>query len=327
MFEELKERYRAFCEWQKVPHHVKPMSDEEHQCSTCGRRYVGNFCPQCGQSAQVGRYSFKNAFLLYLDVWGLGNRGMFRTIRDLFLRPGYMIRDYLNGMQMAYFPPFKMLFLIITLSLLVNTGLNIKGENRLQANHEHLVQDYQTSLGKGGQTDRGEQKTASCGEQQTASGSEQQAAAAKAPTADEEPPRKKVDTQTAFNKMALDFNEWQNNHMAIFNLILLIPLSWMLFLAFRHSPNIPDMRFAEFFVAMVYMSNLMSMVTIVMDFFCLDETLQIATYPLIIVPLKQLTGYGYVRCILSALLAFMLAMLLLFMAMLAVGIVYAIIMR
>jgi hypothetical protein len=25
----------------------------------------------------------------------MGNRGMFRTLRDLILRPGYLIRDYI----------------------------------------------------------------------------------------------------------------------------------------------------------------------------------------------------------------------------------------
>ena len=73
MLEDKKERYREFCECQKTPHHVKPMSEDSHVCPTCGRHYVGNFCPQCGQSSKIGRYSFKNAFLLYLDVWGLGN--------------------------------------------------------------------------------------------------------------------------------------------------------------------------------------------------------------------------------------------------------------
>ena len=53
---------------------------------------------------------------LFLDVWGMGNRGMFRTLRDLILRPGYLIRDYISGMQMAYFPPFKLLFLLTALS-------------------------------------------------------------------------------------------------------------------------------------------------------------------------------------------------------------------
>jgi hypothetical protein len=49
----------------------------------------------------VGRFSFKKAALLFLDVWGVGNRSMFRSIRDLMLRPGFVIRDYLSGMQSA----------------------------------------------------------------------------------------------------------------------------------------------------------------------------------------------------------------------------------
>lgn len=109
---------------------MDPLSDETHECATCGTRFEGNYCPRCGQSASIGRYSFKKALLLFLDVWGIGNRGMFRTLRDLLLRPGYMIRDYLRGMQMAYFPPFKLFFLLIALSFLVNTGLNIQGVDR-----------------------------------------------------------------------------------------------------------------------------------------------------------------------------------------------------
>ena len=98
MLEELKEKYRRFQEWQQQPHQVKPLSDKEHDCATCGTHYQGNYCPRCGQSSSIGRYSFKNALLLFLDVWGLGNRGMFRSLRDLLLLPGYMIRDYLQGM-------------------------------------------------------------------------------------------------------------------------------------------------------------------------------------------------------------------------------------
>ena len=89
---------------------------------------MGNFCPRCGQSSTIGRYSFRTALLNFLNVWGIGNRSMFRTLRDLILRPGYMIRDYLMGMQMAYFPPFQMLFLLTTFSFFVIYGFNIKGQ-------------------------------------------------------------------------------------------------------------------------------------------------------------------------------------------------------
>ena len=69
---------------------------------------------------------------------------MFRTIRDLILRPGYMIRDYLQGMQMAYFPPFKMFFLLITLALLVQSGMNIKQENRI----DKVQKEYNEGLNR-----------------------------------------------------------------------------------------------------------------------------------------------------------------------------------
>ena len=83
----LGEKWRAFRQWQQKPYEVAPLSEVHHTCATCGTEYQGNYCPRCGQSSRIGRYSLKNAFLLFLDVWGLGNRGMFRTLRDLILRP------------------------------------------------------------------------------------------------------------------------------------------------------------------------------------------------------------------------------------------------
>lgn len=81
--------------------------------------------------------SLWKTFLLFIDVWGIGNRGMFHTIRDLILRPGYLICDYLRGKRSAYFPPFKLLFLLTTLSLVVSAGFNLA--------HENFTQDYHIS--------------------------------------------------------------------------------------------------------------------------------------------------------------------------------------
>ena len=125
-----KEKYKQFKTWQQTPFEVAPMSDEERVCATCETEYRGNFCPRCGQSAKVeSRMSAGKTLLLVIDVWGLGNRGMFRTLRDLILRPGYLICDYLKGKRSAYFPPFKLLFLLTTLSLLIGHGFNIFHEN------------------------------------------------------------------------------------------------------------------------------------------------------------------------------------------------------
>ena len=301
MFEDKKERYREFREWQKVPHHVKPMSDDEHECPTCGRHYVGNFCPQCGQSAKIGRYSLKNALLLYLDVWGLGNRGMFRTIRDLFLRPGYMIQDYLRGMQMAYFPPFKMLFLLATLSLLVSSGLNIKGENQFEKEREELEEEHEQK-----HLEKESKQVALERSQQKAKTAE----SAHGESADKKAQQEK-DTQSTDDNVVLILNEWERSHGALMNLALLVPLTLLLYPFFRHCPNIPDMRLSEFFVAMVYMGNLQTMLEIVFTFFCLGDTSALAIMFVPIIPLKQFSGCGYIRCIFMYTLALLLSIILL----------------
>ena len=116
---------RAFRMWQRRPYEVAPLKSESHVCSSCKTEFTGNYCPRCGQAAEVGRFSFKKTLMLFLDVWAIGNRSMLRSLRDLMLRPGYMIRDYLSGMRSAYFPPFKMFFLLAAFSLIVEYGFDL----------------------------------------------------------------------------------------------------------------------------------------------------------------------------------------------------------
>ena len=247
----LKEKYRAFREWQKRPYQVAPLRQQEHTCATCGTTFQGNYCPRCGQSSFVGRYSLKTALLLFLDVWGLGNRGMFRSIRDLLLRPGYMIRDYLCGMQMAYFPPFKMFFLLATLSILVDSGFNIKGENRLT----QMVNNMSANVGD--------------------------------------------DYHSVFDTTK-SITLFLNDHQTVIMLVWLLALSLPLYLFFRRCPAVPDFRYPEFFVGMVYVNNLTILISIAMGLLCVNSLVDgLFSYILSIIALKQLTGYSYVRTILS----------------------------
>lgn len=89
------------------------LDDTRRTCSNCGTQYTGRICPQCGQAGTWSRYTWHQAILNLLDIWGLGNRPMFRTLKELFWRPGYMVRDYLAGHRNFYFPPFKLLALCV----------------------------------------------------------------------------------------------------------------------------------------------------------------------------------------------------------------------
>ena len=89
-----------------------------HTCPNCGAHYQGRYCPQCSMPASWKRMTLKSLVMGFLDIWGMGNRPIFRSIEQLFLRPGYMIRDYLAGHHLRYFPPFKMLAVLTVLMAL-----------------------------------------------------------------------------------------------------------------------------------------------------------------------------------------------------------------
>lgn len=276
-----REKYKRFREWQQQPYQVKPLSEENHVCPTCGTSFEGNYCPRCGQSTRIGRYSFKNAFLLFLDVWGLGNRGMFRTIRDLILRPGYMIRDYLQGMQMAYFPPFKMFFLLITLGLLVDTGMNIKRENRIEKAQIEINEGIFKALN---QTDSISNNT-----------EKKQDAA----SIDNQTTKETIDSSNAAY-------EWTIKHLSFVTIIFLLLFSLPLYFFFRKSPAYPDIKYSEFFVAVVYITNMITVYSIFVSFFGLSQWLDFAIYILTLIPLKQLSGFSYWRVALNCIVAFIL---------------------
>ena len=268
----LRDWYHEFRSWQERPYEVAPLSGDEHVCCTCQTHFQGNYCPRCGQSARISRYSFKTALLNFFDVWGLGNRSMFRTIRDLILRPGYMIRDYLRGMQMAYFPPCKLLFLLTALTLLVSSGFNIKGENRFERANE--IMENAVAEQPGGY--EGEEVTPEMLE------------------AD-----KKI--QDAMGTYMRGYLETVQRFPNVMELVGLVLLSGLLYLFFYHSPNI-HFRYSEFLVSLVYINNMLTIFGIVLSFFCVPDMLQLLPMLLIFVPLKQLSGYGWFSTIWRVLL-------------------------
>ena len=261
---------RAFHIWQRRPHELAPLSEESRTCSSCGTVYQGNFCPRCGQSARVGRFSFKKAALLFLDVWGMGNRSMFRSIRDLMLRPGFMIRDYLSGMQSAYFPPFKMFFLLAAFSLVVEHGFNFGID----------VNDVQDEAPKTEQTAMENTKIARH-------------------DLTVHPGDKKEDIKwKAVGYASLRFvkvmDALREKNPAIFSLLSLILFSVPLFFFLRSSPTIPDLRYSEFIVALVYTSNMYSIYSIAGNL--LDSSiLKIIAVLMIFVALKQFSGFSKLR--------------------------------
>lgn len=269
--EQIKEKYERFKEWQIKPYEVAQFTTEKHECATCHTEFHGNYCPRCGQKSTIGRYSFKTAFLTFLDVWGLGNRGMFRTIRDLLLRPGYMIRDYLSGMQMAYFPPFKMFFLVITLSVLVDSGLNIRMTNTLNNTFTTTTKEDVSKEPDQALNDKDSKK------------------------------KLELKIIDKIDKCV----SWLDNNQTIVQFLLLLVLSGPMYLLFRKNKKIPDIRYSELFIAMVYITNMMTIINIIGGFFLPgNASVKHLAYALSIIPLTQLFGYSYLKTLFKVVASF-----------------------
>lgn len=88
----------------------RPASDAARAgCEECGGEGDGAFCPGCGRPLRPERLT------LSLLVQGLAEqmsleRGLLRTVRDMTVRPGAVIRGYLSGERRRWTSPFAYFF-------------------------------------------------------------------------------------------------------------------------------------------------------------------------------------------------------------------------
>lgn len=93
-------------------------------CLNCGTEFQGKFCPECGQSADTGKYTPR--FLIDNLMAALSGRdgSIWFSVKSLFTRPGTMMVDNLNGKRKRYLSPFPMLFMVLTLYVLISALMN-----------------------------------------------------------------------------------------------------------------------------------------------------------------------------------------------------------
>jgi hypothetical protein len=103
------------------------MSEEhDHQtepaCSNCGVAMDGAYCPQCGQSAEDIRRPAWSLFSHVAESVFAWEGRFFHTLRSLFLRPGRVAREYIDGKRMAYTAPVR-LYVVLSLVFFTVMGL------------------------------------------------------------------------------------------------------------------------------------------------------------------------------------------------------------
>ncbi len=88
------------------------MANKNEKCINCGTLAEGKFCPDCGQKMDEKRFTFSTLPEEFLHGFFHVHHGLFFTIKELFIRPGEMLRGYIAGKRIVYFNPFTFLVLI-----------------------------------------------------------------------------------------------------------------------------------------------------------------------------------------------------------------------
>lgn len=80
-------------------------------CKNCGHTYEGKYCPMCRQPADTDRITWHEVFHHAWHALFHADRGLWYSVKELTIRPGRTLRDYLEGKRIKHFNPF--LFLLI----------------------------------------------------------------------------------------------------------------------------------------------------------------------------------------------------------------------
>lgn len=84
-------------------------------CKNCKHEFQGNYCNNCGQSAETHRIDIHFLWhdiqhsLFHLDS------GIFYSFSQLLTQPGNSIRDYIEGKRVKHFRPISLLVVLATL--------------------------------------------------------------------------------------------------------------------------------------------------------------------------------------------------------------------
>lgn len=83
-------------------------------CLNCNEALVegAEYCLRCGQRAHLHRLTFSHLFHEAIHFFTHADKGIFFTLRELTVRPGKVVREYIYGKRRKYFPPLNLMLIL-----------------------------------------------------------------------------------------------------------------------------------------------------------------------------------------------------------------------
>jgi Protein of unknown function (DUF3667) len=111
----------------------------EKICLNCGTETTGRYCPACGQENIEPKQTVWHLIShFFSDITHFDGK-FFSTVQDLFIKPGFLSKEYMNGRRASYLDPIRMyiftsaFFFIVFFSFVhpekIATGKDLKSIN------------------------------------------------------------------------------------------------------------------------------------------------------------------------------------------------------
>jgi hypothetical protein len=94
-------------------------------CEHCKQEHDGNFCPNCGESRGHKRLTLNIMLFDFFGSFFSYDSGFNKTMHLLFVDPGKLIHDYLNGIRKPYFHPIRLILIFATINALLFVQLDL----------------------------------------------------------------------------------------------------------------------------------------------------------------------------------------------------------
>ena len=103
---------------------MKTENPESNTCLNCGSELSGSYCSNCGQSADVSRISFRDTLADFFSAAFALEGPFIQTTKLLFINPGKVFREFLNGKRKRYYKPVGYFILLVAIYLLIRSILD-----------------------------------------------------------------------------------------------------------------------------------------------------------------------------------------------------------
>lgn len=88
-------------------------------CQNCGSFVEKNYCPNCGQENSESRHSFHHLFTHFVSDFLHYDSSFWRTTKTLFMSPGKISAEYMDGKRKSYVNPFSYYIFISFLTFFI----------------------------------------------------------------------------------------------------------------------------------------------------------------------------------------------------------------